>query len=98
MVGSSIEMHRRNHRSWPTIVARMSPECRVAWSATASSQSAAVKFVGAKSAWAALRDDGVLMEMADYEERNAIQPDVVHVQSVRISAIELRFAAAGAII
>jgi hypothetical protein len=98
MVGSSIEMHQRNHRSWPAIVARMSPEGRVAWSAMASSQSAVINFPGAKSPWAAFHDAGVLMEMADYAERNATHFDPLHVQAVRTSAIQLRLAAAGAII
>jgi hypothetical protein len=93
MVGPAIEMHRRNHRSWPAIVARMSPECRLAWSATASSQPEAVNFLSAKSPWAAFRDAGVMMEMADFAERNAMNLDPVRVQAVRIRAIQLRFAA-----
>jgi hypothetical protein len=98
MVGSCIEMHRRNHRSWPAIVGRMSPESRGAWGAAESVQPDPVKFLRAKSPWAAFRDAGVLMEMADYAERHAVHPDPVRVHAVRISAIQLRFAAAGAII
>jgi hypothetical protein len=76
----------------------MTPESRVAWGAMASSQPDPVKLLGAKSPWAAFHDAGVLMEMADYAERNAINFDPVRAQAVRISAIQLRFAAAGAII
>jgi len=46
----------------------------------------------------AFRDAGVLMEMADYEERNAPGADSARRQDIRIVALKLRLAAARAII
>lgn len=41
----------------------------------------------------AFRDSGVLLEMADYAERNAVSCDLARLEAVRIAAFELRTAA-----
>jgi hypothetical protein len=98
MASSFVEMHRRNHRSWPSIVERMSPENRLAWGAAATAKSQQAASISITSPWAVFRDAGVLMEMAYYAERNGTDLDSGRLQALRLNAIQLRFAAAGAII
>jgi len=98
MVGSFVQMHRRNHRSWEAIVARMSPECRSAWTAATSAQAEALYSLWMKTPRAAFRDAGVLMEMADYTDRNSPNSDPARVQFARSAALQLRLASAGAMI
>ena len=92
------QMHLRNHRSWEAISARMSPECRLAWTTTAPARAEALDAIWIKSPWAAFRDAGLLMEMADYAERNSLSEDSARMQTVRASALQLRLAATGAMI
>jgi hypothetical protein len=70
----------------------MSPQSRLHWNATASAVRAEV--IGAdwiKSPRAAFRDSGVMMEMADYAERNAPLCDsTTRLQGVRTAAVRLR--------
>jgi hypothetical protein len=98
MSSSFLEMHRRNHRSWPAIIDRMSPDNRPAWSLPTTAQPERPVSISINSPWAAFRDAGVLMEMADYAERNGSSFDPGRLQAIRVTAIQLRFAAAGAII
>ncbi|HXS75557.1 MAG TPA: hypothetical protein VN753_05220 [Terracidiphilus sp.] len=97
MVSSFIAMHRRNRRSWHGIVARMSPECRLAWRKGPDGLKDVIA-IWAKTPSAAFRDAGVLMEMAEYAERNALQSDSASIRFFRNAALELRLAAAGAVI
>jgi len=92
MVCSFVQMHSRSHRSWEAIVARMSPEGRLAWSATGSAQVEAPNTISPR---AAFHDAGVLMEMADFAERNAPGYDAAR---MRVAALQLRFAAVGAMV
>jgi len=96
MVGSFVQMHRRSHRSWEAIMARMSPECRSAW--TAVSTAGALNSICTKAPRAAFRDAGVLMEIADYTERNALNFDPARMRFVRAAALKLRLASALAMI
>ena len=87
------QMQRRALRSWDGIVARLSPESRTQWN---SSRGARAETVGAfwmRNPRAAFRDSGVLLEMADYAERNAVSCDLARLEAVRIAAFELRTAA-----
>jgi len=91
LVGTSVEKHRRNRRAWPAIVARMSPECRLQWSPTASTyRSEVIGAVWIRNPHAAYRDSSVMMEMADYAERNAPLSDSTRMQTVRTAAVKLR--------
>ena len=79
-------------------MARMSPECRSAWTATSSAQAEALNSIWMKTPRAAFRDAGALMEIADYTERNALNFDSARVQFVRTAALQLRLASTGAMI
>lgn len=79
-------------------MARMSPECRSAWTATSSAQAEALNSVWMKTPRAAFRDAGALMEIADYTERNALNFDPARVDIVRTAALHLRLACTGAMI
>jgi len=91
LVGTSVEKHRRNRRSWPAIVDRMSPEAKLQWNTSASVPRPEVMgevWIG--NPRAAFRDSGVMMEMADYAERNAPLSDSTRMQTVRTAAVKLR--------
>lgn len=45
-----------------------------------------------KNPRAAFRDSGVLLEMADYAERNAVSCDSARLEAVRMAAVQLRMA------
>jgi hypothetical protein len=51
-----------------------------------------------KNPRAAFRDSGVLLEMADYAERNALTYDSARMEMVRAAGLELRAAATRAMI
>lgn len=98
LVHTSWQMHLRNRRSWSEIEARMSPECRRAWGRGTSDIPESLTSAWAQSPWKMFRDAGAMIEMADYAERNAMEFDRGHLQTVRITAVQLRFAAAGAML
>lgn len=98
MVSSFVDMHRRNHRSWEEIVARLSPEARVVWNAMARKGPDAVVSIAAESPGIAFRNAGVLMEMAGYAERNGLASHSGWLQPVCRAAIELRVAASSAML
>ena len=78
MVYTFAEMHRRNHRSWPAIVGRL------------SNPGALNEGSAPRRRWNIFSDAGVLMEMADYAERNAHHSDVASLAVIRINAAQLR--------
>lgn len=98
IVWTLIEMHRRQRRSWEQIAVRMSPECRLAYSSERSDRCKLAVAVWANSPRVAFRDAGVLMEVADYAERNAADVAPSRLRDFRTAVIELRLAAAGAIL
>jgi hypothetical protein len=98
MVSWFAKMHRRSHRSWEAIVARMSPECRVRWTGPTFGRAEALGAIWMKYPRTAFRDSGVLLEMVDYAERNALLCDSARLQVVRMAALELRMAATSAMI
>lgn len=71
---SAAELHRRNQRSWQTIVSSL---------VTDSDADA--------GPWVAYRNAGVMMEMADYLERNARGFDAQDLRELRSHALQLRF-------
>ena len=97
MVDWFAKMHRRNQRSWQAIVGRMSSEGEAASRTSSPGSGEALGALWSGQARAAFRDAGVLMEMADYAERNA-WPDAARMQAVRVAAVQMRMAAAKAMI
>jgi hypothetical protein len=98
MVSWFAQMHRRGSRSWEAMVARMSPECRLQWAAPPSARAETIGAIWMKNPRAAFRDSGVLLEMADYAERNALTYDSARMEMVRAAGLELRAAATRAMI
>ncbi len=98
VVWSLVEMHRRQRRSWQEIVVRMSPECRQAWGERSPDRSKGVTAAWIRSPRLAFRDAGVLMEMADYTERNAVTFDPLFLHRFRNTAVRLRLTAARAMV
>ena len=98
MVNWFVRMHLRNRRSWQAIEARMSPECRHAWAAGGLGQPEALSSIWSAMPQVAFRDAGVLMEMADYLENNTLTLDSEQIQNIRSSILNLRLAAARAMI
>ena len=98
MVSWLAQMHRRNSRSWEGMLARMSAECRLQWSAAPSARAEALDAIWMKDPRAAFRESGVLLEMADYAERNALACDQARMEMVRAAGLELRAAATRAMI
>ena len=94
LVGWFAHMQRRNHRSWDAVVDRMSPESRMQWSLSPGACAETVAAIWMKNPRAAFRDSGVLLEMADYAERNAASCDLARLQAVRTAALQLRTASA----
>jgi hypothetical protein len=82
MVYSAAEQFRRNHRSWQAIVDRLSFD----WNAGMDFGVPALE-----KPWTAFRDAGVMMEMADYIERHAREFDATALDSLRVTALRLRF-------
>ena len=98
MAGPFVQMHRRQHRSWQAIVVRMSPECRLLWSATDPDQLTLAQASWARSPRKAFRDAGVLMEIVEFAERNAKTSDRAQLQTLRLAALQLRLSAGTAIV
>jgi hypothetical protein len=98
MVSWLAQMHRRNSRSWEAIVALMSPGCRLQWGAPPSNRAEALGAIWMNDPRAAFRDSGVLLEMADYAERNALAYDQARMEQVRAAGLQLRAAATRAMI
>lgn len=98
MVNWFAKMYLRNRRSWADIVARTSDECRRTCAGSSPAQIETLAAIWSKSPQVAFRDAGVLMEMADYEERNVHGADSARRQEIRAAALKLRMAAARAII
>lgn len=67
----------------------MSPECRRQSNASYS-RAEVIGAIWMKDPRAAFRDSGVLLEMADYAERNAHSFDSSRMQAIRTAALELR--------
>ena len=71
----------------------MSPESRMQWNSSAGARAETVGAIWMRDPRAAFRDSGVLLEMADYAERNAVSCDSARLEAVRTAALELRVAA-----
>jgi len=98
LAGWYFQMYRRNRRLWDELLARMSPECRQGWTLPSPARAQALSAVWVSNPRAAFRDAGVLMEMADYAERNSLVDDPARMQAVRTAALRLRLSAASAMI
>jgi hypothetical protein len=89
---SAAALHRRNQVSWESLSSRLDP----AWLAPAMPVSESARFAvlatDRAARWSAFRNAGVLMQMADFADRNssAIDPSVL--ASLRADAIRMRFA------
>ena len=94
MVLSVTGQYRRSHRSWQAIVSRLSVECD---GRTALHASRNINLALAHP-WTAFRDAGVMMEMADYIERHSPEIDAASLQSLRLTAIQMRFLSLRALI
>jgi len=81
------ELHARNRRSWDEIVSRLSP----AWKCADLLQPGDTTLLAAARLWTVFRDAGVMMELADYADRDG--RDSGSVQELRFTALSLRFAA-----
>jgi len=82
MIYCATDQYRRSHRSWQAIVDRLS---------FARDSAASLDSYGAASPWTAFRDAGVMMEMADYAERHGREFDTASLETLRSTAIQLRF-------
>jgi hypothetical protein len=84
------EQRRRNHQSWESLVGRL----HQAWHARGSGGSAAA--IARRELWAAYRDAGIIMQMADIAERNGdtLDPsfDASFLDALRADAIQVRLA------
>jgi hypothetical protein len=83
LVYSCVELRRRNQRSWQAIVSGLSP----AWSAAGSN----VVSSGSNKLWTLYRDAGVMMEIADYAQRNGSNLDNRSIEQLRGDAFRMRF-------
>ncbi len=81
MVYSFAELRRRNQRSWPAIVSRLSQP---------GAQLTEIPASPVLSRWDIFSDAGVLLEMADYVERNAYHPDAESRAAIRAGATQAR--------
>jgi hypothetical protein len=81
LIYSRVEMRRRLCRSWQAIASRLSPTCFHTESTAAS--------LGAM-ARVRYRDAGVMMEIADYAERNARNLDHILIEELRSDALKIR--------
>jgi len=77
-----IELHRRNRRSWQTILARLSP----AWIKQDQS------LLSRNPKWL-FRDAGVFMEIADYAERHGNGIPLDSIANLRNDALQIRMVA-----
>jgi hypothetical protein len=79
-------LHRRNQVSWESLSSRLHP-------ASSISRSARVAVLASdwSTRWSAFRDAGVVMQMADYAERNGLAVDPSELASLRADAIRMRF-------
>ncbi|HMG86928.1 MAG TPA: hypothetical protein VK574_14445 [Terracidiphilus sp.] len=84
---SAATLHRRNQLSWESLSSRLQP----AWSVSSSAR-VAVLASDRSARWSAFRDAGVLMQMADYADRNGVAVDPSVLASLRADAIRMRFA------
>src|SRR6266536_1331174 len=68
-------LHHRNMQSWESLVARLHPK----WSVG-----------GERRLWGMFREAGVMLEMADYAERNGTSVDLAIVNTLRRDALRIR--------
>jgi hypothetical protein len=85
-------LHRRNQLSWETLSSRLHPAWISGAMPVSSSARVAVLASDRSARWSAFRDAGVLMQMADYADRNGIAGDPSVLASLRADAIRMRFA------
>ena len=89
------EQRRRNHQSWESLVGRL----HHAWHAGGPGSGAAIA-TGWRNLWAAYRDAGLIMQMADVVERDSGSPDTSlepsfdpsFLKAIRADAIQVRLA------
>jgi predicted Ser/Thr protein kinase len=84
LVHCRVELQRRNQRSWQQIVSRFSP-------ALQSIETA--RRISATAPRVAFRNAGVMMEIADYAERNSSGLDIAAIEGLRSHALSVRFSA-----
>lgn len=68
----------------------MSQEGRARWTGSPAALTEALGAIWMENPRAAFRDSGVLLEMADYAERNAVSCDAARLHEVRTAALQLR--------
>jgi hypothetical protein len=88
LVFSAVMLHRRNQLSWDSLSSRLHP----AWASTRYAAPFGAIAADRSALWSAFRDAGVLMQMADYADRNGVAVDRSVVASMRADAIRIRFA------
>lgn len=82
LIYSRVEMRRRLCRSWQAIASRLSPGCFDTSSTAAS--------LGMIEPRVRYRDAGVMMEIADYAERNVRNLDHILIEELRSNALQIR--------
>jgi hypothetical protein len=89
---SAATLHRRNQVSWQSLSSRLQPSWISEAMPVSSSARVAVLASDRSARWSAFRDAGILMQMADYADRNGIAVDPSVLASLRADAIRMRFA------
>jgi len=92
------QMHRGSRRSWEEMLACISPECRAACASGTSAEAEVLASIWTMTPRKAFRDAGLLMQMAEYAERNASPYDPARMQHIGSAALRLRIAAAHAMV
>jgi hypothetical protein len=89
---SAATLHRRNRVSWESLSSRLDPARLAPAMAVSESARVAVLASDRSARWSAFRDAGVLMQMADFADRNSSAIDPSALASLRADAIRMRFA------
>jgi hypothetical protein len=86
LTASAVMLHRRNQLSWESLSSRLHP----AWSSGGYAP-LVVNASDCSTRWSAFRDAGVLVQMADFADRNGSAIDPSLLASLRADAIRMRF-------
>jgi hypothetical protein len=89
---SAAALHRRNQLSWESLSSRLDPAWLAPAMAVSESARVAVLASDRSARWSAFRNAGVLMQMADFADRNSSALDPSVLASLRADAIRMRFA------
>jgi len=107
LCGSGFIAHRRNARSWDSLVAKLANGmvARIfvagpseAMKAGAIDEDIRTKITSRRGLWAVFKGAGVVLEMADYAERTRSSIDPARLDSVRNDAMRSRVFALKALV